>query len=246
MLYLKVIFAGVIAVGATILAVVLVSRCHRYFAMQYLKEEGRKLYFCGHDLEQIIEKRLLPHLETYLKSDISRLNAILIMLALHDNTTARIGYYEYTNKGQTYCHAWAEFRYMRRWYVFDPSWCESDGLLTRGEFGRGNTHETEVASYEEFWQQPLSEQFYRKIQHISTSHLFYEMYLFAYNSERLQRLDENSGFKFIPFWQIGDRPLTMEIFRILMSSTEYRAPTNAEILQAFRGGNAFYAEIPRL
>lgn len=203
------------------------------FARKYLCRLSRRVFFCGYSMEKVLQRDFLHNVSRYLDLDISGIYAVLMMMILGDNHTARIVSAQFNDLVIPYEHCWVEFRHFGKWYVLDPDWY-AGVTVGRRQFKRANVADhRRVYAYDEFWCTPAFDQIYRKMLQSNTSYLFKELYAVAGrqftldSTIRLTRdyhLDERSGREFVPLNFGGVQVINRRIADFLIQNRDYREP----------------------
>jgi len=211
------------------------------FARKYLYRLSRDVFFCGHSMEKVLQRDFLHNVSRYLDLDISGIYAVLMMMLLGDNHTARLVSAQFNDSVIPYDHCWVEFRYFGKWYVLDPDWY-ADMTVSRRQFKKANTtaNRKYTHTYDEFWRTPALNQIYRRLLQPNTSYLFKELYSVAgrhFFLDYIIRLakesypDERMGREFVPLSFGGKQVINRKTADFLIQSRDYREPP-AELAEA--------------
>lgn len=163
-----------IVIGGCAGAILAVIRDRRIEQVgEYVLDQLSQIYFCSYSVRDIFLLRFIQRYSKYLDYGFCGPTAGVAMLALKSNSTARY-VYAYVDD-RTYRHCWVEFCYHGTWYVIDACWIWPF-LCPRRKYYRSLKPEIiKTCSYEEFWQWPISHQFYEKMRHPETSWLLWEL-----------------------------------------------------------------------
>jgi len=199
---------------------------------KYLYRLSRRIYFCGYSMEKVIQRDFLHNISRYLELDISGIYAVLMMMLLADNRTARIVIGRFTESVLPYERCWVEFRHFG-WHAVDP-WYEGATMshrLFKDTIKKADRRRT--YTYDDFWHTPAFTQIYRKLLQRNTSYLFRELYAIAGNPLTLDSVirltrdyhfGERSGREFAPLSFGGKRVINRKTADFLIQSRDYRKP----------------------
>lgn len=195
----------------------------------YVNRHLRKLYFCGYSLERLIRENFASNLERYLGFELPGLYAVLMMLAMRHNHTARIIRGKFNDAGYDYWHSWLEFRFFDSWYAIDPGWYECL-TLSKSEFRSSNPDRDEqVQNYKEFWSIAAARQFYERMCQPETSYTFYELFVSIKDCRLVgweQPLDSSVGESFVPIWFRDLLIVTEDIVNYIVEQHTYEIPSS--------------------
>lgn len=203
---------------------------------RYIYRQARNTYFCGHSLKKIAQQRLFGNLERFLDVDLSGIDAVLMMMLLHDNETTRLVRCRFNDGAGEYWHSWVEFRYLGSWYVLDPSWYESLELKRKDFDLNGQVGKAVIYGHDRFWSFPISRQIYRKLHHPQTSYLFYELYGIASEGyfKDAPAFSEQHGRVFKPIWFGRNQIVSRGVVDFMIQDRDYREPPHEITISAIR------------
>ncbi len=155
---------------------------------QYAFEQLSQVYFCSYSLLDVYLLRFFPRYREFVDWGFCAPTAAMSMLALKNHPTAR---YVYARAGkERYRHCWVEFRYPGTWYVIDDCWCYPFIVPRRTYYRKNKPQIIATRTHKQFWDYPISHQFYEKMQKPETSWLLCELmhtygFFISDDSERL-------------------------------------------------------------